>query len=65
MLLLVDDRDGRIVAEIETEDEARGVLEGWIRDDSSLPDYLCLVEMRSRHDALIGTDTTVRIRPLT
>ena len=65
MLLLVDDRDGKIVAEIATEYDARRVLEAWTRDDGSLPDYLCLVEMHTRHGALLGTDTTVRVRPLT
>jgi len=63
-VLLVDDRDGRILAEVETEDEARSVLEGWARDDGSIPDYLCLVEVRSHRGALIGTDTSVKIRPL-
>jgi len=41
------------------------VLEAWTRDDGSLPDYLSLVEMHSQHGALIGTDTTIRVRPLT
>ncbi|HKG42620.1 MAG TPA: hypothetical protein VKB10_00065 [Gaiellaceae bacterium] len=63
-VLLVEDRDGRMLAEVETEDEARSVLEGWARDDGSIPDYLCLVEIRSHHGALIGTDTSVKIRPL-
>lgn len=53
-----------MLAEVETEDEARSVLEGWARDDGSIPDYLCLVEIRSHHGALIGTDTSVKIRPL-
>jgi hypothetical protein len=64
MLLLVDDRDGRVVAEVASEDEARAVLEAWTSDDGSLPDHLCLVELRSHHGALIGTDTTVKVRPL-
>lgn len=64
MLLLVDDRDGRVVAEIETDKDAQHVLEAWTRDDGSLPDYFCLVEFHSVHRALVGTDTTVRVRPL-
>jgi hypothetical protein len=64
VLLLVDDRDGRIVAEVETENDAQRVLEGWATEDGSIPDYLCLVEIRSHHGALIGTDTSVRVRPL-
>jgi hypothetical protein len=64
-LLLVDDRDGRVIAEIETEEDAQHVLEGWAHDDGSIPDYLCLVELRSHHGAILGTDTSVKIRPLT
>lgn len=63
-LLLVDDRDGRIVSEIETEDDARSVLESWIDDDGTFPDYLCLIEVRSHHGALLGTDSSVKVRPL-
>ena len=54
-LLLVDDRDGSFLAEVETEEDARSVLDGWARDDGSVPDYLCLVEIRSHHGAVIGT----------
>jgi hypothetical protein len=40
------------------------VLEAWARDDGSIPGYVCLVELRSHHDAIVGTDTSVKIRPL-
>lgn len=63
-LLLVDDRDGRIVAEVETEDDVQRVLEAWATDDGTMPDYLCLVELRSRHGTILGADTSVKIRPL-
>ena len=63
-LLLVDDRDGRIVAEIATEEEAQRVLEAWATDDGTMPDHLCLVEVKSHHGALIGTDSSVKIRPM-
>ena len=63
-LLLVDDRDGRIVAEVETEEDAQSVLQAWARDDGNIPDYLCLVELRSHPGAILGTDTSVKIRPL-
>lgn len=63
-LLLVDDRDGRIVSEIETEEDAERVLKAWVRDDGSLPEYLCLIELHSRHGTLLGADTSVKIRPL-
>jgi hypothetical protein len=62
-VLVVDDRNGRVVAALETEDVQR-VLEGWARDDGSIPDYLCLVELRSHHGAVLGADTAVKIRPL-
>ena len=63
-VLLVDDRDGRVLAEIESAEEAQHVLEAWARDDGSIPDYICLVELRSHHGAIVGTDTSVKIRPL-
>lgn len=63
-VLLVDDRDGRILAEIESAEEAEHVLRGWARDDGSVPAYLCLVELRSHQGTLFGTDTSVKIRPL-
>ena len=63
-LLLVDDRDGRIVAELRGEDEAVRALEAMASDDGSVPDYLCLVECRSRHGSLLGTDTSITIRTL-
>ena len=63
-LLLVDDRDGRIVAELVSEDEALCVLEAMASDDASLPEFLCLVETRSAHGSILGTDTTIEIRTL-
>jgi len=63
-VLLVDDRDGRILAEVETVEDVQRVFEGWARGDGSIPDYLCLVELRSHHGAILGTDTSVQIRPL-
>ena len=63
-VLLVDDRDGRIVAEIETEEQARGVLDSWAADDGRMPDYLCLVEVKSHHGTIFGTDSSVKMRPL-
>jgi hypothetical protein len=64
VVLLVDDRDGRIVSEIETEEEAQRVLEAWAADDGRIPDYLCLVELHSHHGAILGTDTSIKVRPL-
>lgn len=63
-LLLVDDRDGRIVAEVESEEDLRRILEAMANDDPSLPDYLCLVEVHSKRGSLLGTDSSVKIRTL-
>jgi hypothetical protein len=63
-LLLVDDRDGRIVAELESEDQALAVLEGMARDDETVPEYLCLVEFHSVRSSVLGTDTSIKIRTL-
>ena len=63
-LLLVDDRDGRIVAEIEREEQLRAILESWACDDGTIPSYLCLVEVTSRHGPLVATDSSVKVRPL-
>jgi hypothetical protein len=63
-LLLVDDRDGRIVAELESEDEALAVLEAMAGKDERLPEYLCLVELRSARGSVLGTDTSIKIRTL-
>jgi hypothetical protein len=62
-VVLVDDRDGRIVAELETAEEIERIVEAWAKADGSIPDYLSLVETRSHHGAVIGTDSTVRVRP--
>ena len=63
-LLLVDDRDGRIVAELQNEEEALSVLEAIAAGDSHVPEYLCLVECRSNRGSLLGTDTTIKLRAL-
>ena len=63
-LLLVDDRDGRVVAELESQDEVLRVLETLASDDSATPDYLCIVELNDRQGSLLGTASAVTIRPL-
>jgi len=61
-VLLVDDRDGRVVAKLESEDEAMRVLEAMATEDADFPEYLCLVEGHSTHGSFLGTDTSVTIR---
>jgi hypothetical protein len=61
-LLLVDDREGRIVAEIENEDEALSVLKAMAGEQA--PEHLCLVDCHATQGALVGTDRTIKVRPL-
>ena len=63
-LLLVDDRDGRVVAELESADEALGLLEAMASGDTDFPEWLCLVEVRSAQGSLFGTDTSITIGTL-
>src|SRR5262245_45213691 len=64
-LLLVDDRARRIVAKLRTEEQVRRVVEAMASDDVKVPEYLCLVECRTKHGALLGTDTSIKSRTLT
>ena len=52
------------MAELESEDEALRVLEAMASKDASVPDYLWLVECRSNHRSLFGTDASIKIRTL-
>ena len=61
-LLLVDDRDGRVVAEIETGDEALRIMEALAGDQ--MPEYLCLVDRHSKQGSFVGTDTSIKVRSL-
>jgi len=63
-VLLVDDRDGRIVSELESEEDVRAVLEAWTNDAGGLPEYLCLIDVKSHRGTLFGTDSSMKIRPL-
>ena len=62
--LLVDDRDGRVLAEIGDPGEALSVLDEIARDHPELADTLCLVRFDGHQGSLIGTETTTRIRTL-
>jgi len=60
-LLLVDDTDGRILAELETIDEALEVLE--LLADEPAAEGLCLVQLSRGGGSLAayGSTTTVRV----
>jgi hypothetical protein len=61
---LVDDRDGRIVAELSSQEDVERVLEAWTSPEAGLPDYLCIVELDSKPGAIVGVDSSVKISPL-
>ena len=63
-LLLVDERDGRIVAELETDEEVGAVLDSWAHDDAGFAEHLCLVQVTARDGSFLGTNSIVSVRPL-
>ena len=63
-LLLVDDRDGRVITELESQEEGLRLLEAMARDDPNTPEYLCLVALDDRQGAILRTESSVTIRPL-
>jgi hypothetical protein len=62
--LLVDDRDGRVLAELTDPIEAFGLLDEIKEEHPELAGALCLVRFDGRQRSLIGTDTTTRVRTL-
>jgi len=63
--LLVDDRDGRMLAEITDPAEALRVVDELTEEHPELAGALCLVRFDGHQGSLIGTETTTRVRPLT
>ena len=63
-LMLVDDRDGRVLAQVDTQEEALRLLEAMAADDANQPSYLCLVVCDSSQGAFVETDSSVKIRTL-
>ncbi len=62
--MLVDDRDGRVVAEVELLSDALQVLDEVSKEDSELASALCLVRFDNHQGALIGTESTLRVHVL-
>jgi hypothetical protein len=62
--LLVDDRDGRVIAEIADPVEAFRVLDELRLSHPEFVDSLCLVRFDGRRGTLVGTETTTRVRTL-
>lgn len=64
-LLLVDDRDGRVLAQFFDAAEALRTLEALELEAPELADSLCLVTLEEHQGAVISTQMTTRIRSLT
>ena len=62
--LLVDDREGRVLAEIADPVEAFCVLDELTEEHPELAGALCLVRFDGHQGSLIGTESTTRVRPL-
>ena len=63
-LVLVDDRDGRVITELESPEQGLRLLEAMAKDDPDTPEYLCIVALDYRPGAILGTESSVTIRPL-
>jgi hypothetical protein len=63
-VLVVDDRDGRVITELESPEEALRLLEAMARDDTETPEYLCIVAFDDRQGAVLGTESSATMRPL-
>jgi hypothetical protein len=63
--LLVDDSDGRVLAEIADPAEAFRILDELTENHPELDGTLCLVRFDGRHGSVVGTESTTRVRPLT
>jgi hypothetical protein len=63
-LLLVDDHDGRVVAELESPEQALRLLERIASDDPDTADSLCIVALDRRPGEIVASESSVTIRPL-
>ena len=63
--LIVDDRDGRVLAVADQFDPALRALDEIEQDDPELAQALCLVTFEEHSGALLGSETTWRVRSLT
>jgi hypothetical protein len=59
MRLLVDDRDGRIVAELQTQEDVERVLKAWTQGNAPLPTYLCIGRMVSNRAGKVAAETMI------
>ena len=63
--LLVDDTDGRVLAQLESSQQALRLLERVSRHDARLTDSLCVVRLEESQGSVVGvsSSTTVRVLP--
>jgi len=63
--MLVDDRDGGVLAVLEDVQQAFELLDEVASEDPELAAALCIVRFDSRHGAVLGAESTTRVRLLT
>jgi hypothetical protein len=63
--LLVDDRDGRVLAQFANALEALRALDELEQEAPDWAASLCLLRLDDHQGAVIGTEATVRLRSLT
>jgi hypothetical protein len=63
-LLLVDDQDGRVVAEVESQEQALRLLACLDSADPELAESLCIVAFHEGQGGLLGVDSSLTMRTL-
>jgi hypothetical protein len=63
-MFFVDDRDGRLITELERPEDGLRLLETMARDDTETPEYLSIVVFDDRPGAILGTESSATLRPL-
>ena len=63
-VLLVDERDGKILAEFENKQKAEAVLEDWAAHDADIPRYVSIMQLGTRQDAIFESEGWVKLGPL-
>ena len=61
---LVDDTDGRVLAELESAEQALRLLERASRHKSKLTDSLCVVRLEESPGSVVGVSTSTTLRAL-
>jgi hypothetical protein len=64
-VLLVDDRDGPVLAQFDNAVDGLRTLSELEDHDPDLARALCLVRFDGSQGSIVGTEATTRLRPLT